>query len=234
MASPTWADQGSRPSRSDWRGSSPTFARLPAGREDCHHPADRGIVRPGQDRVRLAAAHDGYVRHDGSVGVRWKEGPRRPDVGGAADEGGRPSRAAAQHRPAADERPQVRVPYGTPPRNGWPLLAWSHGTSGVARACAPSLMTSLFYNWEGLYQYVVLGYAVVATDYAGLGTEGRHAYLDMLSNGADVINSVPAARAAVPNLSKRWLVIGHSQGGLSSLGVAQLRDSANDPHFLRT
>jgi len=95
-------------------------------------------------------------------------------------------------------------------------------------------MTSLFYNWEGLYQYVVLGYAVVATDYAGLGTEGRHAYLDMLSNGADVINSVPAARAAVPNLSKRWLVIGHSQGGLSSLGVAQLESSANDPDFLGT
>ena len=54
----------------------------------------------------------------------------------------------------------VLVPYGTPPKDGWPLLAWSHGTSGVARVCAPSLMTSLFYNWEGLYAYVILGYAV--------------------------------------------------------------------------
>src|ERR1700732_228380 len=128
----------------------------------------------------------------------------------------------------------VLVPYGQPPEGGWPLLAWSHGTSGVARACAPSLMKSLFYNWEGLYEYVLMGYAVVATDYAGLGTEGRHAYLDMLSNGTDVINSIPAARAAVPKLSEKWLVVGHSQGGLSSLGVAQLEGAVKDPNFLGT
>jgi pimeloyl-ACP methyl ester carboxylesterase len=128
----------------------------------------------------------------------------------------------------------VLVPYGQPPKDGWPLLAWSHGTSGVARNCAPSLMNSLFYNWEGLYEYVTLGYAVVATDYAGLGTEGRHAYLDMLSNGIDVINSIPAAHAAVLDLGKKWLVVGHSQGGLSSLGVAQLEGKIKDPNFLGT
>jgi len=128
----------------------------------------------------------------------------------------------------------VLVPYGRPPKHGWPLLAWSHGTSGVARTCAPSLMKTLFYNWEGLYEYVTLGYAVVATDYAGLGAEGRHAYLDMLTNGGDVINSVPAAHAAVPNLSEKWLVVGHSQGGLSSLGVAQLEAGIRDPNFLGT
>src|ERR1700676_503151 len=128
----------------------------------------------------------------------------------------------------------VLVPYGTPPPGGWPLIAWSHGTSGVARSCAPSLMRSLFYNWEGLYEYVMLGFAVVATDYAGLGTEGRHAYLDMLGNGADVIYSVPAARAAVANLSSKWVVVGHSQGGLSSLGVAQLEAERNDPGYLGT
>jgi len=126
----------------------------------------------------------------------------------------------------------VLVPYGSPPKNGWPLLAWSHGTSGVATNCAPSLMKSLFYNWEGLYEYVMLGYAVVATDYVGLGTAGRHAYLDMLSNGTDVVNSVPAAHAAVPGLSQRWLVIGHSQGGLSTLGVAQIEGRIKDPNFL--
>ena len=128
----------------------------------------------------------------------------------------------------------VLIPYGQPPRDGWPLLAWSHGTSGVANNCAPSLMRSLFYNWEGLYEYVMLGYAVVATDYAGLGTEGRHAYLDMSSNATDVVNSVPAAHAAVPDLSQRWLVVGHSQGGLASLGVAELEGEIKDPNFLGT
>jgi pimeloyl-ACP methyl ester carboxylesterase len=128
----------------------------------------------------------------------------------------------------------VLVPYGQPPKDGWPLLAWSHGTSGVANLCAPSLMKSLFYNWEGLYEYVMLGYAVVATDYAGLGTEGRHAYLDMLSNATDVVNSVPAAHAAVPDLGQKWLVVGHSQGGLASLGVAELEGEIRDPNFLGT
>ena len=128
----------------------------------------------------------------------------------------------------------VLVPYGPSPKGGWPLLAWSHGTSGVARNCAPSLMKSLFYNWEGLYEYVLMGYAVVGTDYAGLGTEGRHAYLDMLSNGTDVIHSVSAAHAAVSTLSEKWLVIGHSQGGLSSLGVAELEGAIKDPNFLGT
>jgi pimeloyl-ACP methyl ester carboxylesterase len=80
----------------------------------------------------------------------------------------------------------------------------------------------------------MLGYAVVATDYAGLGAEGRHAYLDMLSNATDVVNSVPAAQAAAPDLSKKWLVVGHSQGGLSSLGVAQLEGGIKDSNFLGT
>jgi alpha-beta hydrolase superfamily lysophospholipase len=126
------------------------------------------------------------------------------------------------------------VPYGTPPTGGWPVIAWSHGTSGVAHSCAPSRMKSLFYNREGLYEYVMLGFAVVATDYAALGTEGRHAYLDMLGNGADVIYSVPAARAAVASLSGKWVVVGHSQGGLSSLGAAQLEAERNDPGYLGT
>jgi pimeloyl-ACP methyl ester carboxylesterase len=128
----------------------------------------------------------------------------------------------------------VLVPYGQAPKEGWPLLAWSHGTSGVANNCAPSLMKTLFYNWEGVYEYVMLGYAVVATDYAGLGTGGRHAYLDMMSNAADVVNSVPAAHAAVPSLRQQWLVVGHSQGGLSSLGVAELEGGIKDPNFLGT
>lgn len=34
----------------------------------------------------------------------------------------------------------VLIPAGTPPRRGWPFIAWAHGTSGVARMCAPSLM----------------------------------------------------------------------------------------------
>ncbi len=54
-------------------------------------------------------------------------------------------------------------------------------------------MKSLFYNWEGLYEYVLMGYAVVATDYADWGPKDVTLVLDMLSNGTDVINSIPGA-----------------------------------------
>ncbi|MBA5745491.1 alpha/beta hydrolase, partial [Escherichia coli] len=30
------------------------------------------------------------------------------------------------------------VPRGTPPAGGWPLVAWAHGTFGMADICAPS------------------------------------------------------------------------------------------------
>ena len=30
------------------------------------------------------------------------------------------------------------LPVGTPPKAGWPLLLWSHGTVGIADVCAPS------------------------------------------------------------------------------------------------
>ena len=69
----------------------------------------------------------------------------------------------------------VLAPYGQPPAGGWPLLAWSHGTSGVVRECAPSRVKLLFYNWEGLYEYVLMGYAVVATDLSFLRQLGGRA-----------------------------------------------------------
>jgi hypothetical protein len=31
----------------------------------------------------------------------------------------------------------VLIPAGPTPRRGWPIIAWAHGTSGVARMCAP-------------------------------------------------------------------------------------------------
>lgn len=32
----------------------------------------------------------------------------------------------------------VFTPKGTPPSAGWPIVAWAHGTTGVADICAPS------------------------------------------------------------------------------------------------
>jgi len=120
---------------------------------------------------------------------------------------------------------------GNPPAGGWPVIVFAHGASGVARPCAPSLMRNVGHG-PILSMYVSLGYAVVATDYTGLGTNFRNAFLDGLSNATDVINSVPAARAALPQLSKRWIVVGEAEGGLTAVAVAEQENEIRDPGYL--
>lgn len=88
------------------------------------------------------------------------------------------------------------LPAGNPPKAGWPVIAWAHGTSGVARICAPSMMKDVYYGTEGLFPMVQVGFAVVAVDYAGLGTEVPHEYTTLAAQANDVINGVAAARPA--------------------------------------
>src|SRR5579863_2177963 len=126
----------------------------------------------------------------------------------------------------------VLIPAGSPPRGGWPVIAWAHGTSGVARMCAPSLMKDIEYGSEGLMPMVAAGFAVIATDYAGLGTPGPHQYDNKIAQANDVVYSVPAARAAVPSLGRRWVAIGHSQGGVAVWGVAELEAKHEDPNYM--
>lgn len=126
----------------------------------------------------------------------------------------------------------VLVPAGKAPAGGWPVIAWAHGTSGVARMCAPSLQKDMEYGEEGLMPMVRAGFAVVATDYHGLGTVGPHEYVNKIAQGRDVINSVAAARAAVPSLGRRWVVVGHSQGGLAAWSVAEMQATLKDPDYL--
>lgn len=126
----------------------------------------------------------------------------------------------------------VLIPAGRAPEGGWPVIAWAHGTSGVARQCAPSLQKDMEYGEEGLMPMVRAGFAVVATDYHGLGTQGPHEYVNKTAQGRDVIYSIPAARAAVPALGNRWVVIGHSQGGLASWSVAEMQATLHDANYL--
>jgi len=126
----------------------------------------------------------------------------------------------------------VLIPAGTPPPQGWPVIAWAHGTSGVARLCAPSAMKDVYYGDEGLMPMVAAGFAVVATDYHGLGTEGSHQYVNKTAQARDVLYSIPAARTAVPSLGAKWVADGHSQGGLAAFGVAEAEHDLKDPNYL--
>jgi pimeloyl-ACP methyl ester carboxylesterase len=117
------------------------------------------------------------------------------------------------------------------PSGGWPVMAWAHSITGVARSCAPSLRRNLG-RGPFLSMYVNLGYAVVATDYTGLGTNFRNAFLDAPSNAMDVIASIPAARQALPQIGSRWVVMGAAEGGLAAIAVAEKENEIRDSGYL--
>ena len=114
----------------------------------------------------------------------------------------------------------VLTPSGASPAGGWPVVVDAHGTSGVARDCAPSLMRDL-YHGDQMTRFLAEGYAVVAPDYAGLGTDGGHALGDKTAAANDVVYALQAARRTVPSLSRSWVLWGHSQGGAAALAVAE-------------
>lgn len=122
------------------------------------------------------------------------------------------------------------TPIGKPPNGGWPVIAWAHGFSGTARTCAPSLMRNLGQG-PFLSMYVKLGYAVVATDYAGLGTPGS-ASMDMSSNATDVFYSVAAARSALPQLGTKWVALGEAEGATTVAALAELESNGRNSNYL--
>ncbi|QWF77703.1 lipase family protein [Amycolatopsis sp. CA-230715] len=137
---------------------------------------------------------------------------------------------SAQGKPVAASA-AVLTPAGPPPPGGWPVVAWAHGTSGVAARCAPSLMKDLYYP-DVIPEWLNRGYAVVAADYSGLGAGNGHEYLTLTANAADVRYAVAAARRAVPGLGERWVAVGHSQGGQTAWGVARQEAAAPTGGFL--
>lgn len=118
--------------------------------------------------------------------------------------------------------------------DGYAVVAWAHGTSGLDANAAPSHFKNLWQHYQCPYQLALAGYVVIGTDYAGLGV-GKdasgdhitHEYLTSPSQAKDVYYSVRAAQTAFTELSKSFVVIGQSQGGGAAWSVAQL--AATDP-----
>ncbi|KAL8717595.1 MAG: hypothetical protein Q9225_005175 [Loekoesia sp. 1 TL-2023] len=112
--------------------------------------------------------------------------------------------------------------------DGYPVVVWAHGTSGVFASSAPSNQKNLWQHFLAPYQLVCEGYVVVAPDYAGLGVSKTgsgeaivHEYLSGPSQANDIIYAVQAAQAAFSELSKSFVVLGHSQGGGAAWATAQ-------------
>lgn len=106
-----------------------------------------------------------------------------------------------------------------------PVVAWAHGTTGWAPGCAPSVLPE---PWESGAMFVLddvlaEGWALVATDYVGLGTESPHPYVIGQGEGRSVLDSLRAARELDgPDLDERTVVWGHSQGGHAALWTGAL------------
>jgi alpha-beta hydrolase superfamily lysophospholipase len=119
----------------------------------------------------------------------------------------------------------VLVPQGPQPATGWPVVAWAHGTSGLADQCAPSIAPRLARDPTAVNEVRALlarGWVVVASDYPGLGTPGVHTYLIGEADARAVIDSVTATHALLgPRVAAPWVVVGHSEGGQTALFVAQ-------------
>jgi acetyl esterase/lipase len=99
-----------------------------------------------------------------------------------------------------------------------PLIAWAHGTTGIATGCAPSLFENPFPYIPAFSEISKNGWAFVATDYVGMGTEGQHAYLIGDDAARNVLDALRAARQIKEfSFDSRALVWGHSQGGHSAL-----------------
>ena len=136
---------GSRPEDACARGC--RIGRGTAVRGRSSHPASR--------RRRSKPKHQATTK--APKGLKFykppkasPQAPRNPDLGAQGSTGiVRPGRTRstrswsstprARRRGAKDAiSGSVSVPKGKPPKGGWPVITWAHGTTGVADICAPS------------------------------------------------------------------------------------------------
>jgi triacylglycerol lipase len=132
------------------------------------------------------------------------------------------------------------------PYNDWPgkgprpLLTYAPGTQGQGNQCAPSRMFNqgIHYSggWDIMVNYeeafiatmVARGFAVVMTDYEGLGTPYMHTYVNRVAEGQAVLDAARAAkRLPDTSLDPNGPVAfyGYSQGGGAVASGAELASS---------
>ncbi|GLP77008.1 secretory lipase family protein [Mycobacterium antarcticum] len=132
------------------------------------------------------------------------------------------------------------------PFNDWPghgprpLIVYGPGTQGQGDQCAPSRQFNqgihfspyldLTFNYEELFvaTMVARGFAIVMTDYQGLGTPGLHTYVNRVAEGNAMLDAGRAAMR-IPDTSLDpegplafW---GYSQGGGAAAAAAELAPS---------
>jgi pimeloyl-ACP methyl ester carboxylesterase len=111
-----------------------------------------------------------------------------------------------------------------------PLTAYASGTQGWADSCAPSreMDSNSFDEGFAVTNLLAKGYAVVVTDYPGLGTPGDHQYNVGISEGHAVLDALRAATRLPEtglSASTKMAIEGYSQGGGAAGWAAQQKTS---------
>jgi hypothetical protein len=157
---------------------------------------------------------------DGEV-VRWREEPRQLSAR---------NYLVMYHSTNATGRDipvtgRVLVPTrpwrGEGPR---PIVSVASGTRGVGDTCAPS--RGLDSERPFIEPMLLAGWAVVVTDYEGLGTPGMHTYVVGQSEGRAVIDMVRAATnlpATGLEAGGKVAFSGYSQGGGGAMWAGELQ-----------
>ena len=123
----------------------------------------------------------------------------------------------------------LAIPSAPAPAKGYPLVTVGHGSVGIGQECAPSIdpWGSTLGSAPSYDLFVAplvgAGYAVVMTDYQGLGVEGPSSYLVGELEGRNILDAARAA-FAFPDLQLQpdLVIWGQSQGGHAALFAGQL------------
>ncbi len=115
----------------------------------------------------------------------------------------------------------VYLPH-TPRAVPAPVVLVGRPTSGIADDCAPSKQPRPERNLA--LPFAARGFVTITPDFAGLGNEGVHAYLDNHEAAAELFDGARALQALVPGnvVGDPVAAVGYSQGGgvvLSAQGL---------------
>lgn len=188
-------------------------------------PAAEGAKRPellGDGGVSSFYGWDGAI--EGPPGKLLKSEPQQPDLVLANAASG--TRILYTSTDGMDGKSPIIVsgalylPKGKAPAGGWPLMAWEHGTVGAADVCAPSFAGRPPRDITYLNDWLARGYAIVATDYQGLGTPGVHPYLAARPEAYSALDSIRAVQGGGFPVSKKVVLFGQSQGGGAAFATA--------------
>lgn len=160
---------------------------------------------------------------DGANGevVRWREEPRQLSARNYLLMY-HSTNATGQDVPVTGRVLVPSAPWrGDGPR---PIVSVASGTRGVGDTCAPSRW--LDYERPLIEPMLLAGWAVVVTDYEGLGTPGMHTYVVGQSEGRAVIDMVRAATnlpATGLEAGGKVAFSGYSQGGGGAMWAGELQ-----------